>query len=54
MKAFNLPFSLEELGLKEKVYYPVMKELIDTYEDAEELKEAIKERIKELISKTYN
>jgi DNA-directed RNA polymerase subunit beta len=50
-KAFNLPFSLEELGLKEKVYYPVMKELIDTYEDPDELKEAIKERIREISPK---
>lgn len=50
-KAFDLPFSLEELGLKEKVYYPVMKELIDTYDDPEELKEAIKERIRELSPK---
>ena len=50
-KAFNLPFSLEELGLKEKVYYPLMKELIETYEDMEELKEAIKERHKELSPK---
>jgi DNA-directed RNA polymerase subunit beta len=50
-KAFDLPFSLEELGLKEKVYYPVMKELIDTYEDPEELKEAIKERIRDISPK---
>ncbi len=50
-KAFNLPFSLEELGLKEKVYYPLMKELIDTYEDPNELKEAIKERVRELSPK---
>ncbi len=50
-KAFNLPFSLEELGLKEKVYYPVMKELIETYDDPEELKEAIKERNRELSPK---
>ena len=50
-KAFDLPFSLEELGLKEKVYYPVMKELIDTYKDPEELKEAIKERIREISPK---
>ena len=49
--SFNLPFSLEELGLKEKVYYPLMKELIETYEDRDELKKAIKERIKELSPK---
>lgn len=50
-KAFNLPFSLEELGLREKVYYPLMKELIETYEDKEELKKAIEERVKELSPK---
>lgn len=49
--AFNLPFSLEELGLKEKVYYPIMKELVDSYEDPEELKEAIKLRNRELSPK---
>ena len=43
-KVFDLPFSLEELGLKEKVYYPIMKELVETYDDPEELKQAIKER----------
>ncbi|HZK00738.1 MAG TPA: DNA-directed RNA polymerase subunit beta [Tissierellaceae bacterium] len=50
-KAFDLPFSLEGLGLKEKVYYPVMKELIETYSDPEELKEAIKERNREISPK---
>ncbi|HKM19606.1 MAG TPA: DNA-directed RNA polymerase subunit beta, partial [Candidatus Dojkabacteria bacterium] len=50
-KAFNLPFSVEDLGLKEKVYYPLMKELIDTYDDPEELKEAVNEKIRELSPK---
>ncbi|MCF6461404.1 DNA-directed RNA polymerase subunit beta [Clostridium sp. Cult3] len=50
-KAFDLPFSLEELGLKEKVYYPVMKELVETYDDPEELKEAIRERHRDLSPK---
>lgn len=50
-KTFNLPFSLDELGLKEKVYYPLMKELIETYDDADELKTAINERLKELSPK---
>lgn len=50
-KAFKLPFSLEELGLKEKVYYPLMKELIETYDDEEELKKAIEERVKDLSPK---
>lgn len=50
-EAFDLPFSLKELGLKEKVYYPVMKELVDTYEDPDDLKEAIKDRIREISPK---
>ena len=50
-KAFDLPFSLEELGLKDKVYYPIMKELVDNYEDPEELKEVIKERNREISPK---
>lgn len=50
-KALNLPFSLEDLGLKEKVYYPLIKELIDLYEDPKELEDAIKERIKDLSPK---
>ncbi len=50
-KAFDLPFSLEELGFKEKVYYPLMKELIEAYEDEAELKEAIIERSKDLSPK---
>ena len=50
-KAFKLPFSLEKLGLNEKVYYPLMKELIETYDDEEELKAAIEERVKELSPK---
>ncbi|WFA07665.1 DNA-directed RNA polymerase subunit beta [Tissierella sp. Yu-01] len=50
-KALNLPFSLEDLGFKEKVYYPLLKELIETYEDEDELKDAIIERSKELSPK---
>ena len=50
-KAFDLPFSLKDLGLKEKVYYPLMKELIETIEDEEELKSTIVDRIKELSPK---
>lgn len=51
IRAFDLPFSVEDLGLKEKVYYPVMKELIDKFGKTDELKEAMKERIRELSPK---
>ena len=50
-EAFDLSFSVADLGLREKIYYPLMKELIDTYEDPEELKEAISERVRELSPK---
>ncbi len=50
-QAFNLDFSLAEFGLKEKVYYPLMKELIDLYPDTEELKQAIQDRLKDLSPK---
>lgn len=50
-EAFDLPFSLTDLGFKEKIYYPLMKELVDNYEDPEELKTAIEERAKELSPK---
>ncbi|WP_082394860.1 DNA-directed RNA polymerase subunit beta [Caloranaerobacter sp. TR13] len=51
IKAFDLPFPIEDLKVKEKVYYPVMKELIEKYEDPEQLKEAINENVKELSPK---
>ncbi len=47
-KTFNLGFSLHEFGLREKVYYPAMKKLIDEFENKEELKEAIKENVREI------
>lgn len=50
-KAFELPFSIEDFGLKEKVYYPLMKELIETYTDSKELEDAIRERVRELSPK---
>ena len=50
-EAFDLPFDLEEFGLREKVYYPLMKELIDTYEDEDELKSAIEDRVREISPK---
>ena len=51
VSAFNLPFSTKEFGIKEKVYYPLMKELIKTYENPEELREVMKERNRELLPK---
>jgi len=52
--AFDLPFSLEELGLKEKVYYPIMKELIETYSDPKELKKPLKKEQRNFSKAHYS
>ncbi len=39
---FDLPFSLEELGFKEKIHYPTLKALVEEFKDPEELKNEIK------------
>ena len=48
--AAYVSFDPEEIGVKENVYYPVLKELLEQYE-GEELKEAIQKNINELIPK---
>ncbi|WP_425539747.1 DNA-directed RNA polymerase subunit beta [Microaceticoccus formicicus] len=48
INTFGLKVDLKGLGLSEKVYYPVMKEILDTCESDEEILAAIKERAKEL------
>ncbi len=50
-EAFDLPFSLDEFGLKEKVYYPVMKEIMDEFTEEEDLKKAVQSRIREISPK---
>ncbi|NLK37808.1 MAG: DNA-directed RNA polymerase subunit beta, partial [Epulopiscium sp.] len=40
-----------ELGIKEKVYFPVLTKILNSYDTAEEIKVAIKENIHELIPK---
>lgn len=47
----HIDIDAEELGIKDRVYYPVLKELMEKYEDLEELKQAIKENIQRLIPK---
>ncbi|WP_066712957.1 DNA-directed RNA polymerase subunit beta [Clostridium sp. Marseille-P299] len=42
---------LEELGVTEDVYYPVLKNILEAYTDLEDRKEAIKKSINELIPK---
>ena len=45
-------FTAEELGIKEKVHFPVLKEIIDSGVSGEEMKKAIQTRIHDLIPKT--
>jgi len=40
-----------ELRLRERVYYPVLREILDTHETKEEIDKAIKARYRELIPK---
>jgi DNA-directed RNA polymerase subunit beta len=42
---------VKEYGIYEKVYYPVLKELMDNHEDIDELKEAISKNVHNLIPK---
>jgi len=41
----------EELGIYESVYYPVLSELLEAYDEPEALKEAIQRSVNELIPK---
>ena len=45
-------FSAEELGLKEKVRFTVLKEIIDSGVSGEELKKTVQARVHDLIPKT--
>ena len=44
----HVPFNISELKITEKVYYPVLKEILDTFSTKDEIKEAIKKRMREL------
>ncbi len=44
-------FDIDDLGIHEKVFYPVLKELIDTYTDEEELKDQLNKNIHRLVPK---
>ncbi|WP_210060268.1 DNA-directed RNA polymerase subunit beta [Peptoniphilus stercorisuis] len=44
--SFELPFNMREIGFKEKVYYPLFKEIYEEYsDDVEALKENLKKNI---------
>ena len=47
----HVNFDISDLKVKEKVYYPLLKEILDSFETEEEIKAAIKEKERELIPK---
>lgn len=54
VKSVELPFDISEidqLKLSRMLYYPVLKEIMDSGSSAEELKESLKERVAELSPK---
>ncbi len=46
-----IKFNIDDLRIREKVFYPVLKEIIENHESEEEIKEAIRERKRELVPK---
>jgi DNA-directed RNA polymerase subunit beta len=47
----HIHFNIEDLKVEERVHFPVLKEILDTYTDENEIREAIKERKKDLSPK---
>ncbi len=44
----HVPFNIDELKITERVYYPILKEIMETCDTEDEIKKTIKERIREL------
>lgn len=47
----QVPFDISDLNIKEAVYYPVLKEILDNYSDEDSIKTEIKNNITKLIPK---
>lgn len=47
----HIDFNIDQLKITENVFYPVLKEILDTFTDEKEIVEAIVERKRELIPK---
>ncbi|WP_053955638.1 DNA-directed RNA polymerase subunit beta [Inediibacterium massiliense] len=47
----HISFNVDDLNIESRVHFPVLKEILDTYEDENEIKEALKERRKDLSPK---
>lgn len=48
IEAFDLEFDTSDLNLSQKIYYPVMAEILDEFDTPEDIKKAMIERQKEL------
>ncbi len=49
--ALYLPFDPKEAGVMENVLYPVLREILDTAENEEQLKEMVRARVHDLVPK---
>ena len=47
----HVPFDLSGIRLRDKVYYPVLKEILDAFQTEDEIRQALKERVRELNPK---
>lgn len=47
----HISFDIEDLEIKENVHYPTLKEILEKYDDEDEIKEVIKTNIKTLVPK---
>jgi len=45
----HVSFNIDDLNIHERVHYPTLMEILNSYNSEEEIKEVIKDRIKELI-----
>jgi len=47
----HIDFNIDDLNINEKVHYPILKEILSSFDNEDAIKEAIKDRIRELIPK---
>ncbi len=47
----HIDFNMDDLNITEKVHYPILKEILDSFDNEDDIKEALRERIRELIPK---
>ncbi|RKD24846.1 DNA-directed RNA polymerase subunit beta [Caminicella sporogenes DSM 14501] len=47
----HIDFNIDDLNITEKVHYPTLKKILETYTTEEDIKEALREKIGELVPK---